>query len=304
MIEQNYKTQMKKLFCVGQEWEVKKNTKVKFYPDDMTCKVICWDKPKYLPNGYEEVSKKKKKSPKNGLNEETSTNAEKNKADSVKRAKDKIFEIALANNWDYMVTLTLDGDKIDRYSSEEVLKVISKWLDNKVQRNNLRYLIVPEYHKDKAIHFHGLMSGDVKIKHSGTYKIPGKKAPVKINTLTRRKLDKNSPNIKDVFNVVGFPYGFSTAVKIEGNSERVAMYMTKYIVKDLDKIFGSYYKAGGKIKRELDFALVNLDFDEVGDIENCTTVFLPDNLGSVRYVLTDFSVVSSLLDSYERSYNI
>jgi hypothetical protein len=91
-----------------------------------------------------------------------------------------------------------------------------------------------------------------------------------------------------VYNIKSFPYGFSTALPLDDNCERVAMYMTKYITKDLQKIFGSYYKAGGKIKRQLDFVLMDMDFVQMLDFEDCKTVTLPDGLGSVRYATANF----------------
>ena len=285
------------------ESEAKKNAKVKIYPDKTRCKIICWDKPMYLVDGYEKAeinffnkieeektaltSTDVARKPEKGENKRDEVKAEKNRADSVKRAKDKIFEIAIANKWEYMITLTLDGDKIDRYSKEEVLKVIGKWFDNQVQRKELKYLVVPELHKDGAIHFHGLVSGKLKMKESGTFKIPNVKKPVKVNTLTRRGLKKDSPNVKIIYNVNDFPYGFSTAVKLDGQAERVAVYMTKYITKDLQKIFGSYYKAGGKIKRNLDYILMDVDFVQMLEFADCKTVVLADNYGSVRYATAD-----------------
>lgn len=284
------------------ENELKTNAKVKVLPGRDKVMVTCWDKPFYLPKGYikaefeffdrgkaerDEVYKQKPKSRKKPENDEEKAKSEKNVGDSMRRAKNKIFEIALANKWEYMITLTLDSEKIDRYSSADVLKVVGKWLDNQVQRKQLKYLIVPEYHKDKAIHFHGLISGDIKMEESGTYKIPGKKSPVKKNTLTRRGLNVDSPEVKIVYNAKSFPYGFSTAVKLDNNAEKVAVYMTKYITKDLGKIFGSYYKAGGDIRRELESVLMNLDFVGLGEFAECRDAYVPILGANVRYATLD-----------------
>lgn len=299
------------------ESEAKKNAKVKIYPDKKRCKIICWNKPMYLVDGYEKaeinfynkIEEEKyalpsidvAQMPEKGENKRDKVKAEKNRADSVKRAKDKIFEIAIANKWDYMITLTLDSEKIDRYSNGEVLKVIGKWLDNQVQRKELKYLVVPELHKDGAIHFHGLVSGKLKMNESGTYKIPKEKKLVKVNTLTRRGFKKDSPGVKIVYNVGDFPYGFSTAVKLDSQTERVAVYMTKYITKDLQKIFGSYYKAGGKIKRELDYVLMDVDFVQMLEFADCKTVVLADNYGSVRYATAD---IVELFRMQDKQYDL
>lgn len=285
------------------ENEIKKNAKVRFYPDKTKVKIACWNKPMYLPEGYckaefnffnkyeEEknsvASGEATKIDKKAVEKPLKATSDKNRADSMRRAKNKIFEIAIANKWEYMLTFTLDSEKIDRYDPNAVLKSVGKWLDNQVQRNGLCYLIVPELHKDGAIHFHGLARGKLKMKKSGTYKIPGKKKPVKINTLTRRGLKPDDEGVKVVYNVNNFPYGFSTAVELDENAEKVAVYMTKYITKDLQKIFGSYYKAGGNIKRNMDFLLMDIDFIQMLTLDGCVTVDLPDNLGSVRYADCD-----------------
>lgn len=86
--------------------------------------------------------------------------------DSVKRAIDKAFEIGLANDFKYFVTLTLDKTKIDRYDRELIYPKLRNWLSNKVQRNNMDYILFPEYHKleagqdECAIHFHALINAD------------------------------------------------------------------------------------------------------------------------------------------------
>lgn len=222
------------------------------------------------------------------------------RSDNIKRAKDKVFEIASANKWDYMVTLTLDKDKIDRYNKEEVKKLVCKWLDNKVQRKGLTYLIVPEYHSDGAIHFHGLTNDKLDFVSAERYKIKGNKKPVGLSTLRKYGFKPTDENVQEVFNVNDFPYGFTTAVKLDDNVTAVSIYMTKYITKDLKKIFGSFYMAGGKIVRELPFKLLDIDFKSLEKFPNCKTVDLPENYGQVRYVYTTLDELNKNATIYER----
>ncbi|MBR3908965.1 MAG: hypothetical protein IKJ50_04515 [Clostridia bacterium] len=273
------------------ENDIKHNAKVKLMPDGM-CRVTCFTRGAYSEKGYEvatywENAKQKQASfcgelPKEKVRSEPSeAGRAKYKADALKRAKDKIFDISACNKWDYMVTFTLDKEKVDRYDPKEVGAKFNKWLQNMVQRRGLKALIVPELHKDGAIHFHGLINESLKLEHSGTYKIMGRKKPVKLSTLKRRKLTPGDENVRDVYKVSDFHLGFSTAIKLDGNVTSVAFYMTKYATKDLEKIFGSYYFAVGGVKRELPFIICDLDFNQLAE---CGKVFkLPENLGSVCY---------------------
>lgn len=282
----------------GQD-EIMKNAKLRILPDG-NVKVTAFSRKVFKEKGFEKIEffdryYEELNSVKLGTAEKLRKEAEKEllsvaegytRSDNLKRARDKVFEIASANKWDYMVTLTLDKDKINRYDKSEVLKLVSKWLDNKVQRRGLKYLIVPEYHKDGAIHFHGLFNDALDFVSSERYKIRGNKKPIGLSTLRKYGFKPTDEQVQEVFNVKDFPYGFTTALKLDGNVTAVSLYMTKYITKDLQKIFGSYYKAGGKIARALPFELHNIDFDELGSFPGCKTVELPDRLGEVRYLFT------------------
>ena len=145
------------------------------------------------------------------------------RSDNVRRAKAKIFDIAMLNNFTHFVTWTLDNEKIDRYSSEEVSRKLKQFLNNTKKRHGLMYLIIPEYHKDGAIHMHGLISGDVVLVDSGHKTKDGKR----------------------IYNMPQWLLGYSTAIELDEQKERVSRYITKYVTKDFRKIFGSFYYAGG-----------------------------------------------------------
>lgn len=163
-------------------------------------------------------------------------------ARSVSRAKQKIFDIAALNDFRYFVTFTLDQKKIDRQSAEDVAHKLKIFLSNKVKRNDLCYLIVPEYHKDgKSIHFHGLLSGRLRLTDSG-----------------HRTKDGRS-----IYNVEDWGYGFSTCVELTGDREAVARYIAKYVTKDTKKILGNFYYAGGSVRRIPDREYIDLLYDEI-----------------------------------------
>ena len=279
--------------------EISNNAKVRFTRDGL-CLITCFDKTRYREKGYEEIEhffdgvqeyqKKSKPRQKKEKNEPTKAEKEKNRQDSLKRAKKKVFEIASANEWHYMATFTLNKDVIDRYDSVEVQKRFGNWLSNMVQRKGLKGLFIPEKHEDGAIHFHGLMNDALTMHFSKTYKVMGIKKPMGERKLRNMKKSPTDTGVKPVFNVGEYKLGFSTAIpldeqsavdEVDKNTTRVSHYITKYCTKDLDKIFGSYYIAVGKIERELPFLLCNMDFDELAKFGK--VVKLPENYGTVCY---------------------
>lgn len=146
------------------------------------------------------------------------------------RARRQVFELCDCNDFDLFFTLTLSPDKIDRYDYKAAVERLRVYLSNRVQRKGLRYVAVPERHKDGAIHFHGLCNSDaVRLSDSG-----------------RRW--KGRP----VYNM-DWAVGFSTAVKISGTYEKVCTYIAKYVTKQADggTIGGRYFYHGGDLQHYL-----------------------------------------------------
>lgn len=165
---------------------------------------------------------------------------------SIRRAQARLKELLLSNDFDYFVTLTLSADKVDRYNYAEIIKPLSKWLDNRVQRKGWKYILVPELHEDGAIHFHGVVSGDMKLEDSGTVKVHSKKKPVRWSTYNRYY---KGASYSVVYNCPDWKYGFTTAVGLDDKPHAVARYISKYITKDSRKVGGRWYLSGGDLKR-------------------------------------------------------
>lgn len=212
------------------------NTKAKIYPDGSQKITVC-SKPIFKDDGWEPsgVQEKEKTSkPKNMVNDVRS--------DSMKRAKEAVFDIALLNLFTHFVTWTLNPDLINRYDPIEVSKKLKDFLHNKQKRNNAIYLIIPEHHKDGAIHMHGLIAGDFDFVDSG----------------------KKTKDGKRIYNMPQWTLGYSTAIELTGSSLHVAKYITKYISKEFKKIFGSFYYAGGKgLKRKPSVKVYDTNYDFV-----------------------------------------
>lgn len=112
---------------------------------------------------------------------------------SVRRTRTTIKDITLSNRFQLWCTFTFNPDKHDRYDINHCKVVMRNWLHaQKKHSPELKYLIVPEHHKDGALHFHALIS----------------------NFNGRLAYTKVRQNGRIVFNLSGYRSGFSTAVPI------------------------------------------------------------------------------------------
>ena len=91
---------------------------------------------------------------------------------SLSRTRRNIREIALCNEFEYFVTLTISSELGDRYSLNDCQYKLKKIL-KKIKRNNknFRYIFITERHRDGAFHFHGLTTGfdDLYINDNGYF---------------------------------------------------------------------------------------------------------------------------------------
>lgn len=176
---------------------------------------------------------------------------------NIRRAYTRVHDIAALNDFAFFCTWTLDKDKIDRYDPKIISEKLKTHLKHQVERHDLIYLLVPEHHKDGAIHMHGLINGDdLRLHDSG-----------------KRVLDQVTGQRKPVYNLSDWKYGFSTCIKLTGDPENVAKYITKYISKDFKKIFGNFYYAGGNIIRDAPVSFLNLPYEAIDSKEyRCTVI--------------------------------
>lgn len=149
-------------------------------------------------------------------------------ANNISRAKSTIYELALCNDWDYFCTFTLDKEKYDRYDLEKFHKDFTQKIRdlNKKEGYNIKFLLIPEKHKDGAWHMHGLVAG---ISAEDVLEFTEDRAlPKYIN-------DKLQRNEKVCYwKTYQDKFGFCILEEIK-NIYKVSAYITKYICKDLDK---------------------------------------------------------------------
>jgi hypothetical protein len=162
---------------------------------------------------------------------------------SMRRARANLRRLALANGFDYFVTLTLDPKKIDRYDGAAVTRALSRWADNMVRRHGLRYILVPEQHKDGAFHFHGFMAGEGLLAADSGVQWDG----------------------RPVYNLPQWTLGFTTAQRLYGEYSAAVGYCCKYIGKQSgQRPLGRWYYSGGALaKPEKDY--VTLDYRELAE---------------------------------------
>jgi hypothetical protein len=209
-------------------FEIGHNARLKKYPDG-TCELLVCDTPIFGTSGWERTKSRKR-------NKDEKQNEAESVDRSIRRARQQLRDYALCNSFSFFVTLTLDQKKINRYDITEITEKLRVWLDNKVRRNGLKYVLVPELHKDGAVHFHGFFNDALPVVDSGVRDGSGK---------------------HKVYNLPSWKFGFTTAIELYGNYKSAVSYVCKYIGKSTEKIGGRWYYSGG------DLSLPEVEFFDV-----------------------------------------
>lgn len=210
--------------------ELLANTILYSYPDG-SIDIVCASDKWFMAPGWEEAedySRPGRGGPEPAKREKGKKAEGDDMARSMRRARAQLRRLALANRFDYFVTLTLDPERIDRYDPAAVTKALSQWCSNMVKRHGLRYVLVPEQHKDGAFHFHGFMAGEgLKAVNSGV------------------KWDG-----RPVYNLPQWTLGFTTAQQLYGTYSAAVGYCCKYIGKQQgQRPLGRWYYSGGALAK-------------------------------------------------------
>jgi hypothetical protein len=194
-------------------------------------------------------------------------NDRENKLRAARRARRKVSDYVMAeHDFRYFITLTLNGKDFPRNDLNTAVKRLQTWLKNRVQREGLKYIIVPEYHADgESLHFHGFINEALRMEFSGTVVPPGGGKPIKVETARRKGF--NLAECQRVYNIPEWLYGYTTAIKLYGEKEAAAAYIAKYITKQYDATDGDRTKIGGRYYwhsnnlREPVCRYINADFE-------------------------------------------
>lgn len=146
---------------------------------------------------------------------------------AIKRARAEMRNLLRNNPLPWFVTLTFDQQKINRYDAREIVRRVGYWCDNNVRRKGLAYALVPEYHKDGAIHFHGFFNDALTMIDSG-----------------------HSQGGRAVYNCPEWSFGFSACERVDDNAKALA-YSLKYVGKGSEKIGGRWWYHGGALEKPI-----------------------------------------------------
>lgn len=163
---------------------------------------------------------------------------------SYNRSVEKLYDIIHANIWDWFFTLTLDDKKVgDRFDYVNCISFIQRFTDIIYRRGGL-YVVVPERHKSRAWHFHGLM----------------------------RNLPADCFELNDngYFIFSDYDWGYCSADRVI-DSQRAANYILKYMVKgynylDIPKGKKRYWASRGLDRPDIDHDVFTQD--QIEDLLN------------------------------------
>ena len=205
---------------------------------------------------------------------------------SVNRTINQIYMLSRANRWDYFITLTIDLQKLDSTDFNLISQKLNIWTNNLKKRYapDLKYIIVPELHKDKRKwHFHGLFAniGKMSLDFSGK---------VCIGKYIYDYVQK--PFATKIYNIPFWKYGFSTATVIRDPS-RASSYITKYVTKDLCRVLPNQhrYLASQNVDKPIE-RVFNIAYEDLtriykkylGQIAYMSKVKIPDAGQEIIYM--------------------
>jgi hypothetical protein len=132
--------------------------------------------------------------------------------EAAQRAKRTIIDIGISNQWTHMFTITLKNNRYDyELQKNKLLKHFENYKQN--HDHNLKYLLIPETHKDGALHFHGLIK--ITDKH-----------------LIFKK-QRNQAYIYE-HSIISQSFGFNEFTLIYNHQEFITYYIAKYITKSIN----------------------------------------------------------------------
>jgi hypothetical protein len=158
-----------------------------------------------------------------------------------RRAKSRVMEYALCNEWQYFFTQTISSAR-DRYDKENIKKIRRTLSDA-----GIKYLLCIDRHKDGALHLHGLLKNveKEKIRDSGV-----------------KALNKQTNEKQSVYNLkLTEKYGFNSLFEITANNPeqrvKIANYVSAYITKDNNREFKQRYFVSEGLNKKQEIYISN-----------------------------------------------
>lgn len=226
---------------------------------------------------------------------------------NICRARNKILEYVLCNDFVFFVTLTLDPIKYDRANLKSFIKDLGKFINNYnyFKGTEIKYLFIPEQHEDGCWHMHGFIMG-LPYDRLELFDLRGDKPlpPYIVKKLKNNELLYNFPEYERRF-------GYNIFEPIR-NKKASVLYMCKYLTKNLSRNVTElgnhlYYCSKGLKKAEIVKEGQFLDSDFHFDFQN-------DYGGQSFYDFLDENELEDLkskiggqpisLDDYRKGYRI
>lgn len=184
---------------------------------------------------------------------------------SISRSRRNIRELALCNDFEYFVTLTIDCKKCDRYSIDECQELLRKTLKAYKRKNkDFAYLLITEKHLKGSFHFHGLFKGVdnkdlVEFRKDDFDKLP-------------YYILNNLKKGQSIYYTKFFDekMGYCTLSKIR-DYNKCCNYITKYITQDCIKnSAGTVYISSRGLKKASRYQIVDPNIDYQFENDFCS----------------------------------
>lgn len=145
---------------------------------------------------------------------------------NITRARSKVQEYGLCNDWEFFVTLTIDGSKLDRFDLHSYWGAFGQFIRDYRKKYGVQvgYLFIPEQHQSGAWHAHGFLRG-IRTEHLRQF-LSNEKLPYRmLERIESGTALYDWPLYREKF-------GFISLEPIR-SKERAVSYISKYITKDL-----------------------------------------------------------------------
>lgn len=164
---------------------------------------------------------------------------EPDRARQLRRIRQRSRSIVYGSRWAWYVTLTVSSDLCDRYSLDDIYNrvfrdCIYRYNQGVRSERRLLYFFVPEFHKDGAIHLHGLLKN------------------VRRDTLRRN--EHGYLEIADFRDKLGFMNIQSLSKSSRDDYNKTVSYILKYITKSFERLPSgahAYYCSKGLPRGEI-----------------------------------------------------
>lgn len=157
-----------------------------------------------------------------GLNKQNGETLISNSENARFQARNRLIEIIKANtDFNYFFTGTFNPKKWNRKNFSELHKSFTRWL----RRRGIKYILIPEPHKDGSIHFHGFFNATIE-PFLAEFDL-SKKLPERIT--------QGLADGREIFNCPDYAkrFGWVSIEKIV-NLEACAVYVSKYVSKSFE----------------------------------------------------------------------